>query len=434
MLTHGMLMIIMIETSILTKSENTNMIQGVATAFGQGKSHGLQSTIHDGKTALISNVFSTPRLYFLDNLRILLAVLVVMHHVGQPYGPGGSWLIPADPSSFIGTIVLGSFMAINMSFFIGLFFMISAYFVPGSYEHKGAGTFYKDRLVRLGVPIVVFMALVLPVMLYLLHGVGVTSFGDYYHHTYLTIKGLLEGQGLSLWHLWFLEQLLIFSGFYVLWRKATGGRKQESPRKMAFPSNFAIAVFAVALGLAMFAVRIIFPLNLWLPFISFEPAHYPEYIALFAVGILAFRNGWLNAIPAATARKWGCITVLAIVSIIPMLAIFPVSTITAGGLTLASLALSLWEAVVCVGMCISLIYLFRTGFNVEGKFTKALADNTFTVYLIHVPVIVSLQYLLEGVNIHPLLKFAIVCLVGVPTCFLLSHYVVRRLPYAKYVL
>ena len=38
-------------------------------------------------------VRETGRLYFLDNLRIALTILVIAHHVGQAYGPtGGSSL------------------------------------------------------------------------------------------------------------------------------------------------------------------------------------------------------------------------------------------------------------------------------------------------------------------------------------------------------
>ena len=46
--------------------------------------------------------------------------------------------------------------------------MISAYFVPASLERKGAAKFMKDRLVKLGVPILIFMIGVFPVMGYLL--------------------------------------------------------------------------------------------------------------------------------------------------------------------------------------------------------------------------------------------------------------------------
>lgn len=204
---------------------------------------------------------ASTRLYYIDNLRILLAILVIMHHAGQPYGPGGGWWIPAEPPQIIDTLVLGAFFGVNMSFFMGLFFMISAYFVPGSIERKGAKTFFKDRLIRLGTPLIIFSMLIFPIMLYLLHGIGVTSFKDYYLHTYLTIAGLMKGQGSTVSYLWFLEHLLIFSGIYLLWYKARGGR-QMITHKIAFPNDVTVAIFTVFLGLAMFASRIVFPLNM----------------------------------------------------------------------------------------------------------------------------------------------------------------------------
>ena len=42
--------------------------------------------------------------------------------------------------------------------------------------------------------------------------------------------------------------------------------------------------------------------------------------------------------------------------------------------------------------------------------------------------------MLIGVAIDPLIKFAIVGAIGVPAAFAISHYVIRRLPYAKYIL
>ena len=101
-------------------------------------------------------------------------------------------------------------MAVNMSFFMGLFFMISAYFVPSSLERKGAARFMKDRLVKLGVPILIFMIVVFPVMGYLLYG----------------------QPNITLGHLWFLELLLIFSAVYVAYwlvKKPSSKAKQSLP-------------------------------------------------------------------------------------------------------------------------------------------------------------------------------------------------------------
>jgi peptidoglycan/LPS O-acetylase OafA/YrhL len=90
-----------------------------------------------------------PRLLFIDSLRILLITLVVMKHAGQAYGPtGGRWPI-VDPER---ARVLGPFFAVNAAFFMGLFFLVSAYFLPGACDRKGPRAFLQDRGLRLGVP------------------------------------------------------------------------------------------------------------------------------------------------------------------------------------------------------------------------------------------------------------------------------------------
>ena len=49
----------------------------------------------------------------------------------------------------ISTILITLFLAINQSFFMGFFFMISSYFNPGSVDRKGSTAFLVDRLKRL---------------------------------------------------------------------------------------------------------------------------------------------------------------------------------------------------------------------------------------------------------------------------------------------
>jgi glucans biosynthesis protein C len=347
------------------------------------------------------------RIYFLDNLKVFLTALVVFHHAAQPYGPGGSWPIASDTNT-LDTIVLGIFMAVNMSFFMGLFFLISAYFVPPPLERKGAARFMKDRLVRLGVPILVCMFAVFPVMGYLLFG-------------------QLE---IGLGHLWYLELLLIFSAVYVAYRQL---KKPSSKAKKAFPSTTAIVAFAVAMALISFVVRIIAPVNYWVPLGLFEPFHLTQYAMLFAAGIIAYREGWIDAIPKAAAKLWSRVAILTVILLLFVGAVTDSSEFD-GGLTIASLLGSFWEAFMCVSMCIALLALFKNRFNSQSPSAKALADNSFTVYLIHIPIVIFLQYLLIGIALDPLIKFVIVGTVGVILSFAISHYGIRRLPYVKYVL
>jgi glucans biosynthesis protein C len=382
----------------------------------------------------VSKTTPTSRIYFLDNLKVLLTVLVVLHHTAQPYGPGGSWMIASDPNrTIIDFIVLGLFMAVNMSFFMGFFFMISAYFLPGSLDRKGPAKFMKDRLVRLGVPIPIFMFGVFPAIGYLLY-----HFGQPLFNFYLNYINILNPQyKLNVGHLWFLVLLLIFSVVFVAYWHV---KRPTLKAKKVFPGNVAILAFVMAMALISFIVRIWAPINYWLPLQLFEPFHFIQYIMLFSVGIIAYREGWIDAIPEATAKLWAKIAILMII-LLPIVIVVTNGKqfsgdfkMFSGGLTLASLIGSIWEAFLCVSMCIVLLALFKNRFSSQGRIAKVMADNSFTVYLIHVPIIVFLQYLLIGIMIDPLIKFAIVGAIGVPLVFTFSHFVIRRLPYAKYIL
>ena len=54
---------------------------------------------------------------------------------------------------------------------------------------------------------------------------------------------------------WFLEALLIFSIFYILWRLRLSPRHSAPRQHGAVPNNRRIALFALVLGFATFLVR-----------------------------------------------------------------------------------------------------------------------------------------------------------------------------------
>ena len=96
------------------------------------------------------------RLLFVDNIRVFLTILVVLHHLMIIYSGNGSWIYNENREDEV-TEALGAwFCSVNQAYFMGLFLLISAYFVPGSYDRKGAGRFLKDRLIRLGIPLLLY--------------------------------------------------------------------------------------------------------------------------------------------------------------------------------------------------------------------------------------------------------------------------------------
>ena len=99
------------------------------------------------------------RLLYLDNLKVCLTVLVIFHHAGQAYGDGGGWAYhPSNPAEFMPWI--WHFFSVNAAFFMGLFFLISGYFVPTSFDRQGAKVFMQKKLMRLGIPLLLMGGLI----------------------------------------------------------------------------------------------------------------------------------------------------------------------------------------------------------------------------------------------------------------------------------
>jgi peptidoglycan/LPS O-acetylase OafA/YrhL len=62
-----------------------------------------------------------------------------------------------------------------------------------------------------------------------------------------------------------------------------------------------------------------------------------------------------------------------------------------------------------------------------------LYKHAFTVYIIHIPIIVFLALALRGVHIEQLLKFGLAAIIGVPLCFAVA-YLVRKIPLADKII
>src|SRR5205085_4485170 len=101
------------------------------------------------------------RNFALDRARTFLTLIVLIHHAVIPYTHFGH----TDPKSWIGfdAVVLAT-----DSFFMAMFFFLSGLFVWPSLRHKSPGQFFRDRLLRLGLPFAIAAVIVIPVAYYAL--------------------------------------------------------------------------------------------------------------------------------------------------------------------------------------------------------------------------------------------------------------------------
>lgn len=368
------------------------------------------------------------RLLFIDNLRILLIILVVLVHLAITYGAPGSWYYIEGQPDMISTIIFSLFVAINQAFFMGFFFLISGYFTPGSYDKKGALPFFRDRLLRLGIPLIFYVIFIDPIINYAL------ALSRGFSGSFLDFIGLNIGnyRGLGSGPLWFLEALLIFAGAYVLWRLLV----KSTYRELKIPGNTTIAVFALTLGVVSFIVRIWLPIGWNFQLLNFQLPFFPQYISMFIIGLIAYRGNWFLQISRKKGKFWLKITLVTIL-FLPVLFVAgaPGKDPSAflGGLHWQAFTYALWEQFLCAAIIITLLVFFREKYNNQGRMLKAMSANAYTVYIIHAPVIVFLALGLRNVILDPLLKFILVSPLAVGLCFLLSNYI-RKLPIAGNIL
>jgi hypothetical protein len=365
------------------------------------------------------------RLLYVDNIRVFLTVLVILHHLMIIYSGNGSWIYNENLQDAVTSTVGRWFCSVNQSFFMGLFLFISAYFVPASYDRKGPGRFLVDRLIRLGIPLVIYGWMIRPLWIYNTWSFS-NPFWTWYRGEYFRVYGYIGGGPL-----WFIEVLLIFACFYALYRAFKPQPVEEIPAAR-FPRDRAIVLFAFLLGIVSFVVRIWFPQNSSIAELNLQLANFPQYIALFVLGLMAYPRNWLVTLPERTAHRW--MLVVVVLSALPLLVGFERNPQAGRGPELMfSLISAWWEAFMCVGMCIAVVSLFRRYANQQGQFAGWSSRNAYTAYLIHEPVITSMAMAIAGLALYPLIKFALMGLVSVPLIFL-SSALILKIPYTDRVL
>jgi glucan biosynthesis protein C len=371
---------------------------------------------------------SGSRLFYLDNLRIYLIILVILHHASIAYGGSGDWPVKDPGVDELSPIFLTFFTAVNQSYFMSAFFLLAGYFTPRSLERKGAGSFLKERLIRLGIPIVVYSTLIVNLNQMLI-AAGIRG------RSFQWILAYQPG------HLWFLQALLLFAVIYVIYRVWVDRDKTKQYFQYysdRFPPNRTLIFSIVFLIVLTFAVRIRFPVGEWV-YPGFQLAHFVHYAFSFFVGILAYRGDWLHRLSREQARRWGIVAII-------LLPLFFVVAILGGalegdaalakflgGLHWQSLCYTTWESVLFIAVMTFLLYFFREHFNGTSPLLRSMATSVYTVYIIHQTVLIAFNVLFLQVGIPTIIKFPIVSLIVVPLCFGLAV-LIRRIPYAKRVL
>jgi fucose 4-O-acetylase-like acetyltransferase len=321
------------------------------------------------------------------------------------------------------------------AFFMGLLFFLAGIFADGAIRRRGPGSFLRERLLRLGLPSLLYMVLIQPFIVYGLLAHSAVP-GDpsrlALYVRYLTTTRVLRGNG----PMWFALALLFFCAVLALWRAFFPSKTNNVSRPA--PGVGRLLAFAAVLALATTVTRVRFPIET--NFYNFQLCFFPQYIAAFVVGLAAAKGGWVQELVASRrARLAGWLGLIG-GPLAFLLLIFLGGTsaehgvkLYFGGWNLRALGLAVCEQFAGLGLALGMMAWFQRSFNQEDRVARWLSVRSFAVYVLHPPILVALTLWFRPIPIGPFLHVVLLTLTGLGLSFAVAD-VVKRVPGLRRIL
>ena len=353
------------------------------------------------------------RIHWMDNLRTIIILLVVLYHVGGVYEAAGMWgwfWIVDDPATIAWVGIVGIVFDI---FVMPTIFFISGYLTPASLKNKTGWQFLKGRFRRLMIPWVIAVFTLIP--LYKVIFLYSRNLPQEHWSTYSHITNPNSQN----W-LWFLPVLFVFNVLYLLLSKADISIPNISLK------GAVLAIFLIGFAYS-FVIGGILGFRSWTltPLIDFENERLLVYFLTFLLGALCFRQNVFAEKPQSktlytvvNSIAWIPVTMHIFARLFPLF--YP------EGFSITPLYRLIWWLSFYLSL-LCLVYVMIETFwrylDRTGRVWSELNKNSYGVYIIHVIVIGVFGTLLLNLNLPAVVKYLIL---------IVSTYVVSNLIVSVY--
>lgn len=359
---------------------------------------------------------------YIDNIRSLMIIFVIMMHAAVTYSGLGMWYYnEGGQLDFFSLAFFAFFQTHLQAFFMSLLFLIAGYFAAKSLQRKGSAQFIRGRFIRLGIPTLFYILFIHVLNLKMIHP-DLDVVGLY--------KNGIKSLSILSWTgpMWFAGALLVFSilcGF-VKWTTRT------------LPSMNVVISWKSLLGLILITTSLAFMLRLFFPIgssvLNFQFGFFAAYIVFFILGIVSFREPFFEAMDIQISKRLVLLSFLAGVplwlSILALVGPGEGINLISGGWRWPAMAYAFWESFFCVTLSFGLLGFFRHKFNHQGRIKKFLSGNAFGAYVFHPPILIGISLVFKTFVFHPVLKFLMVSLMAVPASFVIPA-MIRKIPFLK---
>jgi glucan biosynthesis protein C len=385
--------------------------------------------------AVTSPAISTApiRLHGLDALRGVAAVLVVLLHAGIPYmtQPMPFLVWPArdrHPCAIVDALTW-----CTECFIMALFFVLAGFFSNGLLVSLGEGRFLLGRTKRLLFTQALAILAILPVCL-ALWSLGWVADGLYVPKNFFNegIPPELEAELYGVAHLWFLQNLyvycLVLCGISWLAKRKQKSELQIHPGIVSTIEIFdwiSLSAWKPLLPAIPCACILFFDTRIVLGFYqSFTPilSKLAYYAICFFVGVLLHRDRDRLHQYSRFGKTYLFAAALLFTALLPMIHEHTTVALTGGRLALMAGLLSLFSWCMTFGL-FAISLRTNRGYHMA---TRYLADASFWIYLIHLPLVALTQIAIAQQPIPTIGKFLVAGVTAIFLALMTYHVFVRE--------
>ena len=358
----------------------------------------------------------------LDNLRAFVILLVLSFHSVLAYLqslPAAPYQFDSPPYQWRAIAIIDShrwlgfdlYCAWQDVFLMSLFFFLSGLFVWPSLNRRGAANFLNGRLLRLGLPFVLVVAILMPVTLYptYLQTASDPGVAAYWRH-WLALPFWPCG---PMWFLWLL--LVGDFGAAALHRVAPGLGNflvRLSSAAEAQPARFFAGFIFVSI-LAYVPLALLFTPSAWFQLGPFafqlsRPLHYALYFfAGVGLGAGGVERGLLAA-DGPLVRRWVAWVITALVSLCAWMGLTGLTMESASASLGLRILADLSFVLACFSSCFAVLAVVLRFAACRFPSLAGLRDSAYGMYLVHYLFVVWLQFALLGLALPAIIKGPVV--------------------------
>lgn len=363
------------------------------------------------------------RIHSMDNLRALAMLAGVVFHAALAYSP---LMHPIWPAADAGRSIAVDALAWFLHMFrMPLFFVVAGYFAALLVARRGIGGLFRNRCARVLLPLLLF----LPVVIASMHWLTANAAANVVHPSpaLAWLRGYIGEHGampfLPGWaHLWFLFYLMLFT--VLVWVASALEFGRIGDKLAALPSSVRVLAMPLPLALALAGTGVPWPAPEFLLPALWALAFFGLY---FALGYRMFHR------PAMLDRLHAASPLLLSGAVLAYAVLFwSTDGLAATRQTpLRHFLHALLEAGAGLWMTLWCLLAAKRWLAGRSATMRWLADASYWVYLVHLPLLFAIQYRLLDVQLHWSAKFAIATSSTLALSFASYQLLVRHTPIGR---